>query len=221
MSIWDDIEDAAGDAQDWVDEQWDDFTGVTAAEDQAEAIGEAAAEDRAYAHPNVYGPLGSQDVTRNPDGTVTINTALSGQQQALLDSLYGDLGTGRKSVEDALYAKATARLDPQFDRREEALRGRLVNQGLTEGDEAYRRAMQDLGFERTDAYGQAMNTATAAGGQEQSRLINALMASAQPGLRSYYGENNATNAAVAQGNLMSGTTSGLDAALGIINAIYG
>lgn len=202
----------------WAGEVWDDVSGKTQAEEAAAAIGEASAEDRAYAHPNVYGPLGSQTVTRNPDGTVSVKSSLADQQQALVDSLYGDMGTGRQSVEDALYQRATSRLDPQWGDRAAGFEAKLYNQGLRPGDEAYDKAMRDLEFARTDAYQAARNAATAEGGREQSRLISALMAAANPGLASYYGDNNATESAIAQSNILNSTPSGLDVILQLFGA---
>jgi len=208
------------DPTDWIGEQWDDLTGATQAQDAAEQVGTAAAEDRAYSHPNVNGPLGSQTITRDPvTGEVTVNTALSGPQQGLVDSLYSDLGTGRQRVEDALYQRATSRLDPQWQDTESSRRTQLYNQGLTEGDAAFDREMRNLGNQRTDAYEAARNASIAAGGQEQSRLISALMAAANPGLRSYYGENNAADTAIAQQNLLAGVPTGLESIIAIISAL--
>lgn len=63
-----------------------------------------------------------------------------------------DLSGNRMRAEDAAYQRATNRLDPQFEKREEDLRIRLHNQGLREGDRAYDSAIANLGKERTDAY---------------------------------------------------------------------
>lgn len=200
---------------DWFSEQWDRFSGKDAAQSQADAIASAAEKDQAYNFPNVEGVLGGQTVVKNPDGTITLRQNLSDQQRALVDSLYGDIGTGRQSVEDALYSRATSRLDPQWGDRESSVEAKLYNQGLRPGDEAYDRAMRDLEFARTDAYQAARDQATAQGGAEENRLISALMAASNPGLQSYWGKPNATDSAIAQANLMAGVPSGLDAILGI------
>lgn len=63
-----------------------------------------------------------------------------------------DAGGNRARAEDAAYARATSRLDPQFAAREDAMRTQLRNQGLRAGDRAYDSAMENLGKERTDAY---------------------------------------------------------------------
>lgn len=198
---------------------WDSFTGEGAAQDRADAIAQAAAQDQAYEFPNVNTPMGSQTVTQNADGTVTLNQALSPQQQALVDSLYGDLGNSRQRVEDALYSRATSRLDPMWNDRTEQSRTRLYNMGLTEGDAAYDRASRNLEQARTDAYGQAQAQATAAGGAEQQRIINAILAASNPQLGNYWGQGNNAQSAIAQGNIMSQVPTGLDAFLGILGAL--
>ena len=76
----------------------------------------------------------------------------------------GDFSEDRRRVEDAIMS----RLDPKFDRDEEALRTRLANQGLRPGSEAFKREMDAMRRARTDARMQAI----LAGGQEQTRLDN-------------------------------------------------
>jgi hypothetical protein len=75
----------------------------------------------------------------------------------------------RNRAEDALYSRATSRLDPQWTQREDQTRTRLYNQGLREGDSAFDQAMGNLGRERTDAYDQAQWGAIGSGGQEMTR----------------------------------------------------
>ena len=201
---------------DWAEKQWDDLTGATAAKEQAGAVSQAAAEDRAYLFPNASGPLGSQNVTRDPvTGAITVNTSLSPEQDALVKGLRGDLGTGRRSVEDAMYARSASRLDPQWAQTEDKTRAQLYNQGLREGDAAFDTQMGNLGRQKTDAYDQARNAATISGGQEQSRLMQALLAQSNPGLQQYWGTPNSANAAIAQGNIMNSVPSGLEQALAI------
>lgn len=200
---------------------WDDLSGQSAADEQSSAIGQAAAQDQQYQFPDVTGPLGSQAVTTDASGNVSLNQTLSPEQQALVDALRGEFGGGRQNIEDALYARSTSRLDPQWQDREEQQRTRLYNMGLTEGDAAYERQMRNLGMARTDAYDMARNQATAAGGMEESRLIDAIMRASNPGLQSYWGTPNATNAAVAQGNIQSQVPSILDTILGIVPVLGG
>lgn len=98
------------------------------------------------------------------------NTLNSPFNQGALPAAPGADDATRQRVEDAMYARATARLDPRFDRQESQLENRLINQGLTRGSEAFGNAMQEFNFAKNDAYDNAMNQAIAAGGAEQSRL---------------------------------------------------
>lgn len=54
--------------------------------------------------------------------------------------------------EDAIYS----RLNPQFSRDEEAMRSRLINQGIGQGSEAYRREMEQFNQAKNDARMQAI-----------------------------------------------------------------
>jgi hypothetical protein len=69
----------------------------------------------------------------------------------------------RKQVQDAMYSRATARLDPRFADRQSALDVRLANQGITQGSEAYERALRNEAFDRNDAYSSATNDSITAG----------------------------------------------------------
>lgn len=72
----------------------------------------------------------------------------------------------RQAAEDAAYGRATSRLDPQFQQRQQDLQISLRNRGLKEGDAAYDAAMQNFDRARNDAYEQARMGATAEGRQE-------------------------------------------------------
>lgn len=63
-----------------------------------------------------------------------------------------DIATQQQRAEEAYLS----RLNPQFDRDEEALRTRLINQGIGQGSEAYVREMNSLGRARNDARQQAI-----------------------------------------------------------------
>jgi hypothetical protein len=83
-----------------------------------------------------------------------------------------DLSTGaeaRQGAEDALYGRATSRLDPRWEEKNMQAEAKLRSQGLRPGDEAYDRFMAEQGRQETDAYNQAMYSSILAGGQEASR----------------------------------------------------
>ena len=78
-------------------------------------------------------------------------------------------GEARQSAEDALYRRATSRLDPYWQQQEQATQSQLFNQGLRPGDEAYDAAMANMQRARTDAYQTAMDQSIAGGGAEMER----------------------------------------------------
>jgi hypothetical protein len=71
--------------------------------------------------------------------------------------------TSRKRVEEALMA----RLNPQYQADEQALRTRLLNSGIEVGSDAYNREMNNFSQRLNDARMQAV----LAGGQEESRQV--------------------------------------------------
>lgn len=64
---------------------------------------------------------------------------------------YGDIG----QLQDAAQSSIMARLTPQFQQDEEALRSRLANQGLQAGSQAYDNAYRQFNNQKNDAYSQA------------------------------------------------------------------
>lgn len=77
----------------------------------------------------------------------------------------------RNEVQNALYARQTGYLDPQFQQGEAALRTRLSNQGLVPGTAAYDRAYANAAQEKERAYAGARNDSIIGGGAEQQRLL--------------------------------------------------
>lgn len=94
---------------------------------------------------------------------------LSPEVQAIVTQLFGEAGAngGRESVENALFA----RLNPSLEQSRTGLETRLRNQGLNPGGEAWENAMRAEGMQQNDA----RLAVTAAGGAEQSRVIQALL----------------------------------------------
>lgn len=79
--------------------------------------------------------------------------------------------TSLKNVEDALYGRATSRLDPQFSQQEQQLRSDLMNRGIVEGSEAWKNQLDNFNRSKSDAYDLARTTAITGAGQEASRLF--------------------------------------------------
>lgn len=88
----------------------------------------------------------------------------------------------RKSVQDALYGKATAVLDPRYAQEKTALETQLANQGFSIGSEGYNQAMQRFAQDKNAAYESALqdaiinsgNSAAQQFGLEASARQNAL-----------------------------------------------
>jgi hypothetical protein len=78
----------------------------------------------------------------------------------------------RKRAEDAIYRRASSRLDPQFQQREAAMRTQLINQGLDPQSEAFQAEMGAFNRGRNDAYQGALDASIMGGGDEKQ--INAI-----------------------------------------------
>lgn len=87
----------------------------------------------------------------------------------------GDPESVRQRAEDAIYGRASSRLDPMWGNRQSDLEIQLRNQGLSPQDEAYRKAMGEFERNRTDAYQTAMNEAIMGGGAESDRMFGQMM----------------------------------------------
>lgn len=92
---------------------------------------------------------------------------------------FGNGDEARQQAIDSAYSQATSRLDPMYQQREDAMRTRLLNQGLTEGSEAYNQQMAALGRERNDAYTGAMNMAIGQGTAAGDSVFRNNLAAAQ------------------------------------------
>lgn len=80
-------------------------------------------------------------------------------------------GNGFQPFVDNAYAGFQRQLDPQFQDQERAFRQRMVNQGLTEGSQAYDNAWNGFSRSRNDAYDQAHRSAFDAGQQAQNQAF--------------------------------------------------
>lgn len=85
----------------------------------------------------------------------------------------------REAVTNALYQQMTRFNEERFGREEAAMQTRLANMGLQPGSAAYEREMQEFRRSKDEAYGGAQLQALLAGGQEQSRQYQNLLAGTQ------------------------------------------
>ncbi len=150
----------------------------------------AAQADQAN-HPNQTNAFGtSTTYTTGPDGRPVQSTNFGGPlagaagslgQQAANNfskpfDLSGlpqlDSGQGaRDQAINASFGQAQSRLDPQWNQRDDALRTRLLNQGLDPNSEASKNAEGQFGRDRNDAYGSAWNSAVGQGQQAQQQAF--------------------------------------------------
>lgn len=95
----------------------------------------------------------------------------------------GDTAAAQTKAEQAIYS----RLDPQFARDEEAMRSRLINQGIGQNSEAYNREFERFNQAKNDARQQAV-----LGGQQYaSALLGDSLQRRQQGIQEYTTERNA------------------------------
>ena len=148
---------------------------------------------------NVGGPqtsfadVGGPQRTMGPTGQLQTSLNFSGAP-----ALPGTDDSTRQRVEDALYARSTSRLDPEFQLRERQLETKLLNAGIERGTEAWNNAMGQFSRDRTDAYDRARESAISAGGTEQSRLFGLGLQSRQQSVGETTAQGQFANSAQAQ-----------------------
>lgn len=108
--------------------------------------------------------------------TISLNGPLAGANDAMGQQFANawanplDNGAGaRQHAEDAIYQRASSRLDPMWGSREHDMQTQLANQGIDPSSAAYAKASDNFGRSRNDAYGSALMDAIMGGGQEASR----------------------------------------------------
>lgn len=94
-----------------------------------------------------------------------------------------DLGAARTDAQNAIML----RLDPQFQRDEEALRTRLINQGIGQGSDAYNKEFESLNQAKNDARMQAILQAGNYAGQLQDQTLQRR----NQGIQEYNAQRNA------------------------------
>jgi hypothetical protein len=104
------------------------------------------------------------------------------QDQLDTSGFGGFFGSGQ-NMEDAIYGKQTARLDPQFQQGRADLTQNLANQGIFAGTQAYDREFGNFNRSQNDAYSQARNDAITQGlgfgNQQRAQQFNEAAAQAQ------------------------------------------
>lgn len=108
--------------------------------------------------------LGEQQIGRIGQ-SVSTPFSFGGIKNAL--PTYDDIAQQQTAAEEALMS----RMNPQFARDEEAMRTRLINQGIGQGSEAYRREMEQFGQNKNDARTQAILSAQQFGSNAQNMAL--------------------------------------------------
>lgn len=163
-----------------------------AAEQTAQENQQQVREQTAANRPNQSTPFAQSEWYQGPDGKWYQRTSMSPLAQGVYDKLgaldlnslpgldFGD--AARQKATDAAYAQATSRLDPQWDKRQEAQRTLLLNQGLDPTSEASGNAQQRFDQGRNDAYGSAMNWAVDQGQSAADQAYRQSLGARQQGL---------------------------------------
>lgn len=125
---------------------------------------------------NVRKVMGTPFDTKGLPGMNGSVDSRSGSVQNNIDPRFDQSG---QQVQDALYRKQTAMLDPQYAQRESQMTSRLANQGIMQGSEAYNNAVGNFTRGRDADYANARDASILAGGNEQSRLFGLGLNSAQ------------------------------------------
>ena len=115
----------------------------------------------------------------------------------------------RQRVEDALYGRSTARLDPRFSQAQDQLNSSLAAQGITQGSEAYNRELQNFNNTRNDAYSSAMNDAITGSDDAMQRLFNMGLQARQQGVSE---ANTLRTLPTQEAAALAGIANGLDTA---------
>ena len=113
----------------------------------------------------------------------------------------------RQRVEDALYGRSTARLDPRFAQGQDQLNSSLAAQGITQGSEAYNRELQNFNNAKNDAYSSAMNDAISGSDDAMQRIFNMGMQARQQGVNE---ANTLRTLPTQEAAALAGISNGLD-----------
>jgi hypothetical protein len=116
--------------------------------------------------------------TRSQQGLATLGEGQIGRITDSVSTPYSYSGIGNQfSIEDAATQQANAeaaymaRLNPQFSQDEEAMRTRLINQGIGQGSQAYQREMDSFNQMKNDARSQAVLAGQQYGSNAQQQAL--------------------------------------------------
>lgn len=140
---------------------------------------------------------GTENLTRGADGG-----AIQGQidTNGLPGLVGGDALRGQaQDAQSAAYNMQKQYLDPQYQQQQRDLETKLANQGVMQNSEAWNRAMDDFGRQRTFDYNNAYNNSFDKGLAAQGQLYNQGLSSRQQMFNEADTRANFANSAQAQG----------------------
>jgi hypothetical protein len=194
--------------QSYSPEQQQLYQGQTAVSNALTGTAQNAIADVNNAYSTPYNTSNIPGLQYGASGGAINNSYNSGGniQSGLDYSSLGALPTGtdfqaqNKTAQDAAYAQATSRLDPQFALQQQQLASTLAAKGVTENSAAYNQAMQQFGMTKNDAYNQANLSAVQTGNAEQAQLFGMNMSARQEGANELQSAGTFANSAQAQQN---------------------
>lgn len=164
-----------------------------------------ALADFGRAQSGISNTLGNQTGTFADTGQQQRNFADVGGPQSALDFSgatalpgNGDFSADRQAVQDALYRRQTATLDPRFAQERSRYEQSLAERGIPVNSEAYNKALTSFDQRRNAAYQDALDSSILAGGNEQSRLFGQALAARQQGVGETTTQGNFANSAQQQ-----------------------
>ncbi len=117
------------------------------------------------------------------------------------------LAGAMKDSQGAAYRQQSAYLDSSYGQKQKALENQLIQQGVTQGSDAWNRAMSNLGEQRTFDYNNAFNNSFATGLAANNQLYNQGLSSNQNAFGQALARGNFANSAQQQTfNQMLGRT---------------
>ena len=88
---------------------------------------------------------------------------------------YSDLNTYTTGAADEFFNRATARLNPQFDRAETALRTQLINTGIPEGSDAFNQELELFRQQKNDQLADLASQSVFQGQTLQSNILGNIL----------------------------------------------
>ena len=114
--------------------------------------------------------------------------------------LGGDaLAGAMKDAQNASYNQQKSYLDPQWQQDQHDLENKLTQQGVMQNSDAWNRAVDDFGRNKTFAYNNALQSSVGLGNAAQAQLYGQGLSSNQNAFSQAIGSGNFANGAQAQG----------------------